>query len=42
MDPIAVTTYDWMHTLLQGGVLNQEVESLLTEAGAFGISRQAI
>jgi hypothetical protein len=42
VDPIAVTTYDWMHTLLQGGVLNEEVEALLTEAGAFGISRRAI
>ena len=27
VDPIAVTTYDWMHTLLQGGVLNEEVEA---------------
>jgi hypothetical protein len=31
-----------MHTLLQGGVLNAEVEALLTEAGAFGITRPAI
>jgi hypothetical protein len=42
VDPIAVTTYDWMHTLLQGGVLNEEIEALLTEAGAFGISRRSI
>jgi hypothetical protein len=42
VDPIAVTTYDWMHTLLQGGVLNEEVEALLTEAGPYGISRQTI
>ena len=42
MDPIAVTTYDWMHTLLQGGVLHAEVEALLTEASAFGITRRAI
>jgi hypothetical protein len=42
VDPIAVTTYDWMHTLLQGGVLNEEVEALLTEAGPFGITRKAI
>jgi hypothetical protein len=42
VDPIAVTTYDWMHTLLQGGVLNEEIEALLAEAGAFGISRRAI
>jgi hypothetical protein len=42
VDPIAVTTYDWMHTLLQGGVLNEEVEALLSEAGSFGISRRAI
>jgi hypothetical protein len=42
VDPIAVTTYDWMHTMLQGGVLNEEIEALLTEAGAFGISRRSI
>jgi hypothetical protein len=42
VDPIAVTTYDWMHTLLQGGVLNEEVEALLMEARSFGISRRAI
>jgi hypothetical protein len=37
-----VTTYDWMHTFLQGGVLNEEVEAMMTEAGRFGISRRAI
>ncbi len=31
-----------MHTLLQGGSLNEEVEAQVTEAGAFGISRRAI
>ena len=42
MDPIAVTTYDWMHTLLQGSVLNEEVEALMAEAGTFVITRRAI
>ncbi len=37
-----MTTYDWMHTFLQGGVLNEEVEAMMTEAGRFGISRRAI
>ncbi len=37
-----MTTYDWMHTLLQGSVLNEEVEALMAEAGTFVITRRAI
>ncbi len=37
-----MTTDDWMHTFLQGGVLNEEVEAIMIDAGAFGISRRAI
>ncbi len=37
-----MTAYDWMHTFLQGGVLNEKVEAIMIEAGAFGIGRRAI
>ena len=42
MDPVATTTYDWMHTLLQGGVFIVEVEAMLAEAAAFGVTRRAV
>ena len=42
LDPVAVTTYDWMHTLLQGGVFNAEVEAMLTVAAPFGVTRRTI
>ena len=42
MDPAGVVTYDWVHTFLQGGVLNHEVESLLIAARGHDITRRQI
>ncbi len=42
LEPIEVTTYDWVHTFLQGGVLNAEVEGFLLAAAPFGITRAGI
>ncbi len=41
-EPIEATTYDWVHTFLQGGVLNAEVEGFLSAGAPFGITRGAI
>lgn len=42
IDPVAVTTYDWVHTLLQNGIFHAEVEAVLKLAGNFGIARTSI
>ena len=35
-------TYDWVHTLLQQGVMNAEIEGLLIWSSGLGISREAV
>ncbi len=42
IDPVAVTTYDWVHTLLQNGVFHAEVEAILKAASKFGVTRRVI
>lgn len=42
VDPIAVTTYDWVHNCLQHGIFNEEVEALLRVAKTRGLSRDEI
>ncbi len=39
---MAITTYDWVHTLFQGGVFITEVEGFLKAAKNCGITRQGI
>jgi hypothetical protein len=42
IDPIAVFTWDWVHTLLQSGVFTSEVEAFLHAAAPRGVTRAQI
>ncbi len=35
-------TYDWVHTLLQHGVMNTEIERLLSRSSPLGVDRASI
>ena len=39
---IQSVTYDWVHTLLQHGVMNTEIQGLLAWCSDFGITRETI
>ena len=39
IDPVGIVTYDWVHTFLQGGVFNSEVDNLLVAARPWGNTR---
>ena len=38
----SVVTYDWVHCMLQGGMLNHEVEALLQSSTDAGVTRDAL
>ena len=42
VDPVRVTTYDWVHTFLQNGIFNCEAEAMLSVASEHGCTRQAL
>lgn len=42
LDPATVTTYDWVHTCLQNGVFQSEVDGLMAAAAGHGVTRTAI
>ncbi len=39
---VACVTYDWVHTVLQHGVLNIEVERMMVLGAPLGITREAV
>ena len=39
---IQSVTYDWVHTLLQHGILNVEIQGLLTWCADLGITRETV
>lgn len=41
-NPLAVLTYDWVHSMLQDGVFNAEIQAMLAHGGATGITRESI
>ena len=40
INPIEFVTYDWVHSMLQHGVFNLEVEGFLQVGSPFGVSRK--
>ena len=42
INPIELVTYDWVHSMLQHGVFNLEVEGFLQVGSPFGVSRKQI
>jgi len=42
LDPVAITTYDWVHTLLQHGCFIIEMEAMLVAAAGSGVTRAGI
>ena len=41
MNPAELTTYDWVHTMMQGGVLIDEMTAMFQVAGHLGVTRAA-
>lgn len=39
---VACVTYDWVHTILQHGVLNVEIEKMMELFAPFGVTRQVV
>ena len=39
---VACVTYDWVHTILQHGVLNVETEKMMELFAPFGVTRQVV
>ena len=42
VNPIRATTYDWVHTFLQHGIFQTEVEALMMATAGFGVTRDKI